>query len=102
MLEFQVTNGQGLWRTDKNIVSADTTDLKAQFELTADFTGTITVWWRRSDVNNTYTSTLAADGTCTIPAEALAAADKAVYGPYDHDVLYPYRIRDGLRRTSTN
>lgn len=39
MLEFQVTNGQGLWRTDKNIVSADTTDLKAQFELTAEQAG---------------------------------------------------------------
>ena len=99
MLKFQVTNGQGLWRTDKNIVSADTTDLKAQFELTADFTGTITVWWRRSDVNNTYTSTLAADGTCTIPAEALAATDKAVYGPYDHDVFVS--ISD-TGRTTTN
>lgn len=99
MLEFQVTNGQGLWRTDKNIVSADTTDLKAQFELTADFTGTITVWWRRSDVNNTYTSALAADGTCTIPAEALAATDKAVYGPYDHDVFVS--ISD-TGRTTTN
>ena len=99
MLKFQVTNGQGLWRTDKNIVSADTTDLKAQFDLTSDFTGTITVWWRRSDVNNTYTSTLAADGTCTIPAEALAATDKAVYGPYDHDVFVS--ISD-TGRTTTN
>lgn len=99
MLKFQVTNGQGLWRTDKNIVSADTTDLKVGFELTSDFTGTITVWWRRSDVNNTYTSMLAADGTCTIPAEALAATDKAVYGPYDHDVFVS--ISD-TGRTTTN
>ena len=99
MLKFQVTNGQGLWRTDKNIVSADTTDLKAQFELTADFTGTITAWWRRSDTGNTYTSTLAADGTCTIPAEALSATDKAVYGPYDHDVFVS--ISD-TGRTTTN
>lgn len=99
MLEFQVTKGQGLWRTDKDIVSADTTDLKAHFTLTADFTGTITAWWRRSDANNTYTSTLAADGTCTIPAEALAATDKAVYGPYDHDVFVS--ISD-TGRTTTN
>ncbi len=99
MLEFNVLKGQYLNRLDKNVVSADTTDLKAQFELTADFTGTITVWWRRSDVNNTYTSTLAADGTCTIPAEALAATDKAVYGPYDHDVFVS--ISD-TGRTTTN
>ena len=99
MLEFNVLKGQCLNRLDKNVVSADTTDLKTQFELTADFTGTITVWWRRSDVNNTYTSTLAADGTCTIPAEALAATDKAVYGPYDHDVFVS--ISD-TGRTTTN
>lgn len=99
MLEFNILKGQYLNRLDKNVVSADTTDLKAQFELTADFTGTITVWWRRSDVNNTYTSTLAADGTCTIPAEALAATDKAVYGPYDHDVFVS--ISD-TGRTTTN
>ena len=99
MLEFNVLKGQYLNRLDKNVVSADTTDLKASFELTADFTGTITVWWRRSDVNNTYTSTLAADGTCTIPAEALAATDKAVYGPYDHDVFVS--ISD-TGRTTTN
>lgn len=99
MLEFNILKGQYLNRLDKNVVSADTTDLKAQFELTADFTGTITVWWRRSDVDNTYTSTLAADGTCTIPAEALAATDKAVYGPYDHDVFVS--ISD-TGRTTTN
>lgn len=99
MLEFNILKGQYLNRLDKNVVSADTTDLKVQFELTADFTGTITVWWRRSDVNNTYTSTLAADGTCTIPAEALAATDKAVYGPYDHDVFVS--ISD-TGRTTTN
>lgn len=99
MLEFNILKGQYLNRLDKNIVSADTTDLKAQFELTADFTGTITVWLRRSDANNTYTSTLAADGTCTIPAEALAATDKAVYGPYDHDVFVS--ISD-TGRTTTN
>lgn len=99
MLEFNILKGQYLNRLDKNVVSADTTDLKAQFELTADFTGTITVWWRRSDVNNTYTSTLAADGTCTIPAEALAATDKAIYGPYDHDVFVS--ISD-TGRTTTN
>ena len=99
MLEFNILKGQYLNRLDKNVVSADTTDLKAQFELTADFTGTITVWWRRSDVNNTYTSTLAADGTCTIPAEALVATDKAVYGPYDHDVFVS--ISD-TGRTTTN
>lgn len=99
MLEFNILKGQYLNRLDKNVVSADTTDLKAQFELTADFTGTITVWWRRSDVSNTYTSTLAADGTCTIPAEALAATDKAVYGPYDHDVFVS--ISD-TGRTTTN
>ena len=99
MLEFNILKGQYLNRLDKNVVSADTTDLKAQFELTADFTGTITVWWRRSDVNNTYTSALAADGTCTIPAEALAATDKAVYGPYDHDVFVS--ISD-TGRTTTN
>lgn len=99
MLEFNILKGQYLNRLDKNVVSADTTDLKAQFELTADFTGTITAWWRRSDVNNTYTSTLAADGTCTIPAEALAATDKAVYGPYDHDVFVS--ISD-TGRTTTN
>lgn len=99
MIEFFVTKGQELKRRDHDVVSADTTDLKAQFELTADFTGTITVWWRRSDVNNTYTSTLAADGTCTIPAEALAATDKAVYGPYDHDVFVS--ISD-TGRTTTN
>lgn len=99
MLEFNVLKGQYLNRLDKNVVSADTTDLKAQFDLTSDFAGTITVWWRRSDVNNTYTSTLAADGTCTIPAEALAATDKAVYGPYDHDVFVS--ISD-TGRTTTN
>lgn len=99
MLEFNILKGQYLNRLDKNVVSADTTDLKAQFELTADFAGTITVWWRRSDVDNTYTSTLAADGTCTIPAEALAATDKAVYGPYDHDVFVS--ISD-TGRTTTN
>lgn len=99
MLEFNILKGQYLNRLDKNVVSADTTDLKAQFDLTSDFTGTITVWWRRSDVNNTYTSTLAADGTCTIPAEALAATDKAVYGPYDHDVFVS--ISD-TGRTTTN
>lgn len=99
MLEFNILKGQYLNRLDKNVVSADTTDLKAQFDLTSDFTGTITVWWRRSDVSNTYTSTLAADGTCTIPAEALAATDKAVYGPYDHDVFVS--ISD-TGRTTTN
>ena len=99
MLEFNILKGQYLNRLDKNVVSADTTDLKAQFDLTSDFTGTITAWWRRSDVNNTYTSTLAADGTCTIPAEALAATDKAVYGPYDHDVFVS--ISD-TGRTTTN
>ena len=99
MLEFNILKGQYLNRLDKDVVSADTTDLKAQFDLTSDFTGTITVWWRRSDVNNTYTSTLAADGTCTIPAEALAATDKAVYGPYDHDVFVS--ISD-TGRTTTN
>ena len=99
MLEFNILKGQYLNRLDKNVVSADTTDLKAQFDLTSDFTGTITVWWRRSDVNNTYTSTLAADGTCTIPAEALAATDKSVYGPYDHDVFMS--ISD-TGRTTTN
>lgn len=99
MLEFNILKGQYLNRLDKNVVSADTTDLKAQFDLTSDFTGTITVWWRRSDVDNTYTSTLAADGTCTIPAEALAATDKAVYGPYDHDVFVS--ISD-TGRTTTN
>lgn len=99
MLEFNILKGQYLNRLDKNVVSADTTDLKAQFELTADFAGTITVWWRRSDVSNTYTSTLAADGTCTIPAEALAATDRAVYGPYDHDVFVS--ISD-TGRTTTN
>lgn len=99
MLEFNILKGQYLNRLDKNIVSADTTDLKAQFDLTSDFTGTITVWWRRSDANNTYTSTLAADGTCTIPAEALVTTDKAVYGPYDHDVFVS--ISD-TGRTTTN
>ena len=99
MLEFNILKGQYLNRLDKNVVSADTTDLKAQFDLTSDFTGTITVWWRRSDVNNTYTSTLAADGTCTIPAEALAATDKAVYGPYDHDVFVS--ISDTGRTTTS-
>ena len=99
MLEFNILKGQYLNRLDKNVVSADTTDLKAQFELTADFAGTITVWWRRSDVSNTYTSTLAADGTCTIPAEALAATDKAVYGPYDHDVFVS--ISDTGRTTTS-
>ena len=99
MLEFNILKGQYLNRLDKNVVSADTTDLKAQFDLTSDFAGTITVWWRRSDVNNTYTSTLASDGTCTIPAEALAATDKAVYGPYDHDVFVS--ISD-TGRTTTN
>lgn len=99
MLEFNILKGQYLNRLDKDVVSADTTDLKAQFDLTSDFTGTITVWWRRSDVSNTYTSTLAADGTCTIPAEALAATDKAVYGPYDHDVFVS--ISD-TGRTTTN
>lgn len=99
MLEFNILKGQYLNRLDKNVVSADTTDLKAQFELTADFTGTITVWWRRSDVDNTYTSTLAADGTCTIPAEALAATDKAVYVPYDHDVFVS--ISDTGRTTTS-
>ncbi len=99
MLEFNILKGQYLNRLDKNVVSADTTDLKVSFELTSGFTGTITVWWRRSDVNNTYTSTLAADGTCTIPAEALAATDKAVYGPYDHDVFVS--ISD-TGRTTTN
>lgn len=100
MLEFNILKGQYLNRLDKNVVSADTTDLKAQFELTSDFTGTITVWWRRSDKPGiTWTSTLAADGTCTIPAEALAATDKAVYGPYDHDVFVS--ISD-TGRTTTN
>ena len=99
MLEFNILKGQYLNRLDKNVVSADTTNLKAQFDLTSDFAGTITVWWRRSDVNNTYTSTLASDGTCTIPAEALAATDKAVYGPYDHDVFVS--ISD-TGRTTTN
>lgn len=36
MLEFNILKGQYLNRLDKNVVSADTTDLKAQFELTAE------------------------------------------------------------------
>lgn len=99
MLEFNILKGQYLNRLDKNVVSADTTDLKAQFELTADFAGTITVWWRRSDVSNTYTSTLAADGTCTIPAEALAATDNVMYGQYDHFIFVS--ISDTGRTTSS-
>lgn len=98
MLEFQVTNGQGLWRTDKNIVSADATDIQAHFTLTADFSGTITAWWRRSDKpGSTWTSTLS-NGQCTIPAEALSATDKAVYGPHDHFVYVS--ISDTGRTTS--
>lgn len=98
MLEFQVTKGQGLCRTDKNIVSADATDIQAHFTLTADFSGTITAWWRRSDKpGSTWTSTLS-NGQCTIPAEALSATDKAVYGPHDHFVYVS--ISDTGRTTS--
>lgn len=39
MLEFNILNGQYLNRLDKNVVSADTTDLKAQFKLTAEQAG---------------------------------------------------------------
>lgn len=101
MLEFYVTKGQELKRLDHDVVSADTTDLKAQFDLTSDFTGTITVWWRRSDKpGSTWTSTLAADGTCTIPAEALSAAtDNVMYGQYDHFVFVS--ISDTGRTTSS-
>lgn len=101
MLEFYVTKGQELKRLDHDVVSADTTDLKAQFDLTSDFTGTITVWWRRSDKpGSTWTSTLAADGTCTIPAEALSAAtDNVMYGQHDHFVFVS--ISDTGRTTSS-
>ena len=100
MLEFNILKGQYLNRLDKNVVSADTTDLKAQFELTADFTGTITVWWRRSDKpGSTWTSTLSGN-QCTIPAEALSAAtDNVMYGEYDHFVFVS--ISDTGRTTSS-
>ena len=100
MLEFNILKGQYLNRLDKNVVSADTTDLKAQFELTADFTGTITVWWRRSDKPGiTWTSTLSGN-QCTIPAETLSAAtDNVMYGEYDHFVFVS--ISDTGRTTSS-
>ena len=99
MLEFFVTKGQELKRRDHDVVSADTTDLKAQFDLTSDFTGTITVWWRRSDKpGSTWTSTLSGN-QCTIPAEALSAAtDNVMYGDYDHFVFVS--ISDTGRTTS--
>lgn len=99
MLEFFVTKGQELKRRDQNVVSADTTDLKAQFDLTSDFTGTITVWWRRSDKpGSTWTSTLSGN-QCTIPAEALSAAtDNVMYGKYDHFVFVS--VSDTGRTTS--
>lgn len=100
MLEFYVTKGQELKRRDHDVVSADTTDLKAQFDLTSDFTGTITVWWRRSDKpGSTWTSTLSGN-QCTIPAEALSAAtDNVMYGEYDHFVFVS--ISDTGRTTSS-
>lgn len=100
MLEFYVTKGQELKRLDHDVVSADTTDLKAQFDLTSDFTGTITVWWRRSDKpGSTWTSTLSGN-QCTIPAEALSAAtDNVMYGQYDHFVFVS--ISDTGRTTSS-
>ena len=100
MLEFYVTKGQELKRRDQDVVSADTTDLKAQFDLTSDFTGTITVWWRRSDKpGSTWTSTLSGN-QCTIPAEALSAAtDNVMYGEYDHFVFVS--ISDTGRTTSS-
>ena len=100
MLEFFVTKGQELKRRDQNVVSADTTDLKAQFDLTSDFTGTITVWWRRSDKpGSTWTSTLSGN-QCTIPAEALSAAtDNVMYGQYDHFIFVS--ISDTGRTTSS-
>lgn len=99
MLEFFVTKGQELKRRDHDVVSADTTDLKASFTLTEDFTGTITVWWRRSDKpGSTWTSTLSGN-QCTIPAEALSAAtDNVMYGEYDHFVFVS--ISDTGRTTS--
>lgn len=100
MLEFYVTKGQELKRLDHDVVSADTTDLKAQFDLTSDFTGTITVWWRRSDKpGSTWTSTLSGN-QCTIPAEALSAAtDNVMYGQYDHFIFVS--ISDTGRTTSS-
>lgn len=100
MLEFFVTKGQELKQRDQNVVSADTTDLKAQFDLTSDFTGTITVWWRRSDKpGSTWTSTLSGN-QCTIPAEALSAAtDNVMYGQYDHFIFVS--ISDTGRTTSS-
>lgn len=100
MLEFNILKGQYLNRLDKNVVSADTTDLKAQFELTSDFTGTITAWWRRSDKPGiTWTSTLSGN-QCTIPAETLSAAtDNVMYGEYDHFVFVS--ISDTGRTTSS-
>ena len=100
MIEFFVTKGQELKRRDHDVVSADTTDLKVQFDLTSDFTGTITVWWRRSDKPGiTWTSTLSGN-QCTIPAETLSAAtDNVMYGEYDHFVFVS--ISDTGRTTSS-
>ena len=88
MLKFQLQRSQDLIRIDDNVISADTTIVRASFNHRNKLFGKITSYWRRDDTNETFKAELSSAGECDVPWEVLVHREtNRDYGGLDH-IIY--------------
>ena len=75
MIQFKVINGQRLVQIGRTWIGADTSDQKAEFLVTDQFTGTLRVTFNIVGKDAKYQVTLDSRRQCTIPADVLSTVN---------------------------
>ena len=87
MLEFKIRSGQNLQLIGKPVVASDTRNqLKAHFDVTADYQGILTAYWTVKHTDTVYASVLDDDHICTVPWEVLVSQDTGYGSDISHRV----------------